>query len=239
MRPFLVVLAEDLHEAQAIQENIELEFCASDFRQAIRAAQRSYPDLQRILRDWDSPKSLVAPYLQFYHARKQLNSACDGLDLSSREQVQALLGYLDHYFGSEYEEADSLFERGCFTQSHFHKLFASGDIIAIKEDGYDIAVVAQSCPTSDVFPITLGCDAWTFDGAFHKTEKTITIAVPHGYQKDEEIPISAIAAIPLRFDKTGLEQRLRQRGEFFWNCRHRRLVTSVAERRGYDIQVVG
>lgn len=238
LRPFLVVLAEDLHEAQEMQENIELEFCSRDFKQAIRAAQRSHADLQRILRDWDSPKSLAAPYLQFYHARKQLKTTCDGLDPSSREQIQALLGYLDLYFGSEYEEADSLFHRGCFTQAHFHKLFAPGDIIAIKEDGYDIAVVAKSCPNSNALPITLECDAWTFDGAFHKTEKTVSIAVPPGYQKDEEIPISALSSIPLRFDETGLEQRLRQRGEFFWDCRHRRLVTSVAERRGYDIQVV-
>lgn len=63
--------------------------------------------------------------------------------------------------------------------------------------------------------MTLECDAWTFDGAFHKLAKDITVEVPHGYQQNEEIPIVSLTAIPLRFDKTGLEVRPRQRGEFF------------------------
>lgn len=238
LRALLSILVSDTHEAQPMKEQINTNLCSADFLTAMDVVRRTHPDLRRLLHRWDSDDTLTAPYLHFYHARKYFRNACSQLDSASLLQVNTLLSYLDVNFGAEYDEADSLFQRGYFTEHHFQKLFAPGDVVVVQEEGRERAMTTMNYPDGSSVPITLQCEAWTFDGAFKKTYMNTKIGLPRDYEQDEEIPITSLAVVPLRFEATGLEQRLRHRGEFFWTCRQRRLVTYVAERRGFDIQVV-
>lgn len=136
----LDVLVADKHHARPTKELIDPKFCSSDFVAAMELVQHMDDDFRGHLHRWDSPDNLTAPFLQFYHARRYLRDACNRLDSFSSMQLNTILSYLDVNFGAEYDEADSLFQRGYFTESHFQKLFAPGDVVVIKEDGCDRAM---------------------------------------------------------------------------------------------------
>ncbi|ROV96210.1 hypothetical protein VSDG_04992 [Cytospora chrysosperma] len=195
-------------------------------------------DQPGFLQNWEDEDRLWAPYLQFYYARKLLEDGRMELDpVAHRPQVNGLLDYLETNFGKDYSEADDLFQRGYFKEAHLHKLFELGGIVAIQEGGHDVALKVTQSPLPGSLPIILRGEHWDFDGAFHKVERSVTVHLPTDMEPDDEALISSLTVVPLVHDKTGMREKLERRGAYFWKCRHRRLVTSEAPRRGFDIQV--
>lgn len=237
VRPYLYVLGSHTEPAAPVRERITL--CSPTFIKAVEQIQHLQTEQSNLLRNWDDTESLCAPYLQFYHARSLLENGRKSLDSATHEhQITGLLEYLRIHFGHEYAEADSLFQEGYYNEAHSRKLFAPGSVVTIRQDGQDIGLMVRKCPRPDTVPIILECEGWTFDGAFHKVERKVIVGLPPEIQPDDKMLISSLAAVPLEYDKNGMREHLIRRGSYFWKCRHGRLVTSIAPKRGFDIQVV-
>lgn len=237
VRPYLSVLGSHTEPAAPARERITL--CSLPFIKAVEQIQQLQMEQSNLLHDWDHTHSLCAPYLQFYHARKLLENGRKSLGSATHEhQITGLLEYLRIHFGHEYAEADSLFQEGYYNEAHFHKLFAPGSVVTIHQDGHEVGLMVRKCPDPDTVPITLDCEGWTFDGAFHKVERKVVVRLPPELQPDDKMLISSLAAVPLEYEKNGMREHLIRRGSYFWKCRHGSLVTSKAPKRGFDIQVV-
>lgn len=238
-QPYLFALDKDTKPAVPVIEQIT--HYSDDFFETLDLVQQFCETAQQkpcAFSEWSKPDNLTAPYLQFFHARKLLDSIQELLETNQRRQLAILLDYIHAHFGREYAEADELFSQGYFTDVHFHKLYGPGEVVVISENGREKAFEIKSCPVPHTLPIKISGETWTFDGSFHREPQVLTVGLPSDFEPDQKASISSLTAIPLAFDNTGLEKRLRQRGDFFWSCRKGRLVTSTGPRRGFNIQVV-
>lgn len=188
--------------------------------------------------NWEN--NLAPPYSQIYHTRARMRTLADEmLDKWSGAYVLLLLEYVEGAYAQVYQDANALFAQGLVTLDHLSKLFGPSEVIVTMEDGEPVAYVSELCPAPEPHagPIKLQCYTWTFDGLFHKTQKTIVVTWPAS--KDAVIPITQLAAYPLRFDSTGkIEKELRDRGKMFWSCRKENYVTSRVPTSSFEIRVV-
>ena len=176
---------------------------------------------------WKPLLDLYAPYDYFYHFRSELRHRCvPSIPQPERQQLLLLLNYIDETHGREFDEIDQAFASGKVHRDTFTKLFAPNELIVTFQDDYPRAYIAESSEMSSDRIITLSCWAWMFNGSFKKYNHTITVAWPP--TNPEEIPINSLSASPLRLDKTGLRETLVKRGQEFWRCRNRRLVSYKA-----------
>ncbi|KAJ6037117.1 hypothetical protein N7540_001396 [Penicillium herquei] len=97
--------------------------------------------------------------------------------------------------------------------------------------------------------------AWTldFDGKFFRKFKTLTIKIPHespteimnGSEEpsirqdssDYPRPICCLNVFPLRYAPDAVRETLRRRGNTFWKCRDRRLVSYHGKRSGEGVDM--
>ncbi|KAJ6205482.1 AAA family ATPase [Bipolaris maydis] len=73
---------------------------------------------------------------------------------------------------------------------------------------------------------TIEAWSWSFDGEFKKTTQVLRLKIAARTER-VRIPITSLEIFPLKYDDTGLEARLKKRGEIFWKCRERYLVSCV------------
>ncbi|ETS73988.1 hypothetical protein PFICI_13854 [Pestalotiopsis fici W106-1] len=231
LRPYFYRLQDNpVEPAQPYDESIVL---SSDTQSAMNELRAALPLL---LSGWKA--NLQPPYLQIFHVRDRIRALAPEV-LSEHHQalVLGLLDYVEDSFGAEYREADALFAQGMVTRGHMSKLFGPNEIIITTDGGEPTAYVSEVIPVwdRDEKLLRLRCYHWIFDGVFHQEQKTIIITWP---ATNEPIPITDLAAYPLRFDTTGqIEQHLRSRGNMFWSCRKRNLVASVAQSAPFQIRV--
>ena len=83
--------------------------------------------------------------------------------------------------------------------------------------------------------LELNCISWSFDEVFKKQSIVHTVAWP---SSDGLIAITSLEIFPLRYDTSGLENRLRKRGEQFWACRKRAFVSYDSPTPTFDVQTV-
>ncbi|KAF5011009.1 hypothetical protein FDECE_2879 [Fusarium decemcellulare] len=232
----VLILARDADPAVPQREHMEIN--SGHLINTIEAVKAAEPLDQALLSGWDREQNMVAPYLHFYHVRQLLrNPAIPTLSEHQSQHMSLLLDYLDDQFGDEYEEAEMLFVEGYVNKKHFHKLFGPREVLVTTQDDYLTAMVAKYPPLPGSDSIRLECETWEFDGRFSKHTKNITISWPKSASEVDKIPIQSLTAFPLRFDRTGLEERLRRRGEFFWQLRERRFVNYTAPRESLEFQM--
>lgn len=232
LRPYFFTLKQDEETARPIAE--EMTIISDDLKEAITSIAANYPER---FGNWQDQPNLRAPYLHFYHCRAVMRDASDDiLDGNHQSLIKVLLDYLQTSFGSEYEEADAMFARGLVSQRHFHKLFGPNEVVVTTKNGQPLAFVSETYPEPDQSPINLDCWSWTFDGFFQQ-EKT-TQNVQWLLTTTQTIPIKQLNTCPLRYDSTGLERRLRDRGGAFWSCRRRRYVSYESPNPTFEVQAV-
>ncbi|KAJ5975686.1 hypothetical protein N7481_009393 [Penicillium waksmanii] len=69
---------------------------------------------------------------------------------------------------------------------------------------------------------------WEYDGSFYSRDKTITINI-EADSSDQEIMITTLKSFPLKYADKIITDRLRRRGEMFWDCRSQKLVEYQTE----------
>lgn len=68
--------------------------------------------------------------------------------------------------------------------------------------------------------------SWSFDGEFRRATAVLDLKITAPTDRSR-VPITSLEVFPLKYDETGLEARLKKRGEIFWKCRKRYLVSCV------------
>ncbi|KAI5459411.1 P-loop containing nucleoside triphosphate hydrolase protein [Mariannaea sp. PMI_226] len=185
---------------------------------------------------WAIPQHLESPYIHFYHTAETIKAISGNLlNPLGQAHVNTLLNYLESSFGAEYDEADDLFERGVITLKHLPKLFRTNDIIVSMHDGQPKGFSTQRCHVKRD-SVRIFCSTWFFDGAFRQADEQLEVRWPG--DADDELPVGSLSAYPLRYDNTGLKDKLLARGKVFWSCRKRRFVSYAPPRRTFEIRIV-
>ncbi|KAL7957136.1 AAA family ATPase [Trichoderma compactum] len=189
-----------------------------------------------------NPSNLIAPYVAVYHAWKDdLASFMETLERRQRAQFDVVLDYVLSLYGDEYSLVDEMISKGKITQAYIEYLFKPGDIIVHGKDqearGYlckswlwkdakKSRAVHQETPNEDnnnsIFEVTAW--SWNFDGEFSKEESVLHIEFDaNDYYLEKNI--AGLSIRPFRFVDKDTKTRLKTRGEWFWKCRERRMIS--------------
>ena len=196
------------------------------------------------LGEWDQERNLKAPYDYFYHFRHDLRDHSEQeLASSEHQEVDVLLDYIDSTQGKQFEKVDAMFESGAVHRDMFSKLFRPNELIVTTQEGHPRAYLVERTYVSDRRSaldrqsITLECWTWDFDGSFRKKTSQLQVAWPS--HNPLTVPITGLSAWPLRLDKSTMRERLEKRGQFFWACRYKNLVSySAPSATIFELQVV-
>lgn len=233
LRPWLFSIKQDGGSARVKSENIEV---TSEMLQA--ALYVVVASGGQRLAGWNVRRDLTAPYDYFYHFRRTLREQSAAV-LSHPEQdlVDLLLDYIDESYGAAFNKVDTIFATGYVHRDYFTKLFGPDELVVTQQEGYHRAYIAERFSSSQKDTLVLDCWSWTFEGSFYI--KRISLSVPWPDPDASTVPISSLAAWPLRLDSSDMQQRLDRRGREFWSCRHRRLVSYIAPRETvFELQTV-
>ncbi|KAL7798744.1 AAA family ATPase [Trichoderma afarasin] len=184
---------------------------------------------------------LIAPYVTIYYARKDgLTSFMATLERRQHAQFQILLDYILSRYEDDYSILDEMTSKGKISQAYIEYLFKPGDTLVLGKDQEARGCLCktwlrknkpkntdfdQEVPNGDKPKSTFELEAWSwdFDGEFLKKESNILAEFD---AKDySEKNISDLSLRPLRFVDGATETRLRTRGEWFWKCRERQMVS--------------
>jgi hypothetical protein len=233
LRPWFFSLKHDGGPARAVSENIVIK--SDTLQLAMSAVVDS--DNQR-LASWNAELDLTAPYDYFYHFRHILKKkSAEVLTPSELAELDVLLDYVDESYGATFDEVDAAFSTGYVHRAHFTKLFGPNELIITTQGEFPSAYIAERSSGIQGDVIDLKCWSWVFDGSFRKDHVNITIPWPE--PGASRVPISSLAARPLRLDTSNLHQRLEKRGQEFWTCRNRRFVSYIAPTQTtYELQTV-
>ncbi|KAF5580458.1 aaa family atpase [Fusarium pseudocircinatum] len=173
------------------------------------------------------------PYLWWFRYRKMIERTKSYLSQESKDQLEAFQDYLRVYLGDEWAKVDSLILGGKITAKYLEYLFAPGQIIISKLKGLSVAqwqaytamswlATSVNEPTKGSFQASIQVSYWDFDGNFQLFNSTLNLrGLP---SLTEEFPINAMMVFPMEYVDNGTVYNLRQRGQMFWKCRHRKYV---------------
>lgn len=205
-----------------------------------KLAEANQPHLGR----WDPAAALVEPYDYFYHFRRRLRAVeyTRQLTTYSRKDLLVLLDFIDEVWGSIFDEIDRTFLSGNVQLNMFDKLFGPNELVVTSQNGVARALIAEKAVPTQVPghapSISLECWSWAFDGSFRKKTEILYVRWPT--LSERVIGMDRLSVQPLRVDKTGLRERLQQRGRKFWASRHKSLVCyNPPTPTTFELQIVG
>ena len=177
-----------------------------------------------------------APYLELYHTRMLLDrleySTTLKLSATAKLELSLLYGVVRNICIKDWAEADTLFKRGVVSKGHLSKLFGPRQIVVQIVDSVPMAYFLENNVVSQADnSIVMSCVSWKFEKVFTKRTELITIHWIHG---DKEIPITELKIYPLQYDTSGLESKLRERGEIFWRCRQEAFMSYEPPKQTFD-----
>ncbi|KAI1131336.1 AAA family ATPase [Nemania abortiva] len=232
LRPYCFSLRRNGPKATMLYETMEMSQNLTSTLDGILQSQH------QILPPNSSQKS---PYLLLYHSQPLLKQFLnDAKDQRQIDHVRVLSQYLET-FDAEYEGARAQFATGTVSKSSFNKLFEPGDLVlAIVENEPSVFKIVGCPQPSDSTQLQTSFAAynWLFNGVFYQCTSDWSIAWPNEAKDKEEIPITVLYCYPLKYNGDRLADRLKERGEILWKCRHRQYVDYNAPRQILDVQTV-
>ena len=188
-----------------------------------------------------------APYLFIYHSRSELEHLRSRLPSSANDQLALFLNYVQNNYGSAYATADELLKRGQIIPEYMQYLFSPNDILISRRDNdilhghalsdwpHHSCKVEHTSNDKDTPTGQSGKDQvlkhfwnfrtwqWKFDGTFSKRDDTLSLTLLADTKNEKSI--ADLDVYPLCFASEETVSQLRRRGQTFWKCRNRRLVT--------------
>jgi hypothetical protein len=161
--------------------------------------------------------SEYSPYF-LYHHRDALLEAASATAAPSLPQVKALLLYLQHFPDTMWSKCNELFAQGRVSAETLPWLFQPNEVVLCKDRQQDMAVVLRRPPKwTASHSVSLDCWNWGYDGQFlRRKEKRIALTAP----TYDTVPITDLAAYPLRYADEETRARLLERGSKFWKLRN-------------------
>lgn len=175
----------------------------------------------------DYNDELTAPYLYVYHYRAQLKNLVAERQGDASLHISPLLSYIESHYKEEYDDADAKFAKGVVNPEHLAKLWVPNQVIICSEKGHHMAYVLRDWPLRYAFEmgdkesLLLEYWSWVYDGNELKRdrkEKRVDLG------SHDEVKIDQLSAYPLKYSRRELQNRLRDRGQKFWNLRCKHLV---------------
>jgi hypothetical protein len=232
IKAYFYSLRADGQDAVPASERIEI--ISQDLTLAISEAEEK---IGGTLIGLDAETYLKTPYLSFYHSKDKLAKLLrdSNTTLTARSQVhlRELLNFLTISCGHEWSAANTLFKSAMVDETHFSKLFCIGDVVVQMIDAHPRAYLVEQCTNlGPLNQLELIVVSWTFDEVFRKQHLNLEVSWPSGA---DYVSIPSLNTYPLRHDNSGLAERLRKRGEQFWECRKRKYVGYESPNPGPEI----
>lgn len=82
----------------------------------------------------------------------------------------------------------------------------------------------KSSPPPKKYEWSISSWGWGFDGSFRQAEKELHLEITSTFPRDT-VPIASMNVFPLRYGDPKLGKLLKTRGERFWACRNRMMVS--------------
>ncbi|KAF5484707.1 putative AAA domain-containing protein [Colletotrichum siamense] len=188
---------------------------------------------------------LSAPFIWWYHHRKSNKIEC--LPPRQAELVNALVGHIEKAYAPLYDNIDEQFSRGFVSNGSMEYLFRPGQVLISFTDGVPQGHIAISRPfhyakepdDSATGPIpkrhpdppekflsqwNISSRSISYRGNFVRVEEQLKIEF-ETETENGEIGISRLPVIPLEFTSEAVQEQLILRGQTFWKCRQKRLIS--------------
>ena len=163
---------------------------------------------------------MFAPYLFVYHHRKLLKDLACQANGEIAAHVSCLLSYVETYYQADYDDADLIFAQQKVTPKHLAKLWIPNHILVSRKGVHDVAYVLAGWPehvtneSTKRQSLRLRCWHWHYDGTELKRQyETFNV----GLAGHAEMFFNKLVVFPLAFASEEMKDRLKERGQKFWN----------------------
>ncbi|KAF4783930.1 hypothetical protein HER10_EVM0001924 [Colletotrichum scovillei] len=188
---------------------------------------------------------LSAPFVWWYRHRR--SSKIETLPRRQAELVNALVSHIEEAYARLYDNIEEQLSRGYVSNISMEFLFRPGQVLVSFTDGVPQGHIALSHPyahvnePSDIFTLpkskgrqdisgnnlsqwTVSSRTISYRGEFVRVVNELKIGL-ETETENGEIDISSLPVIPLEYASHALRERLMRRGQTFWKCREKRLVS--------------
>jgi len=175
------------------------------------------------------------PFLPFYLHNKTFLELAASSNLSDFDlkATISLCTWFEDNFRKVWDETDELLSRGKITYEHYKRLFRPGElVVAVTKDKFGTLNAGRVKPHSwEENSGEVYCEYWTFNGVFQKVEVSWHLNAMFKSDGEEvakydgEVDITDLQTYPLRFADPSARDRLIARGNRFWRCRKKTLVS--------------
>lgn len=188
---------------------------------------------------------LFAPFLWWYRHRR--SNKIESLARRQAELVNALVSHIEEAYATLYDNVDEQLSRGYVSNVSMKYLFRPGQVLVSFTDGVPQGHIALSRPythgdePSDNSTLPTSKDGqdppekylsrWnissrsiSYRGDFVRMEHELEFEF-ETETKNGEIDISSLPVMPLEYTSQAVQERLMRRGQTFWKCRKKRLIS--------------
>lgn len=210
---------------------------SDDMIEALEALFNQYPTFEKEFSEIRLSRRLYAPYIWWYHFRE-----VNKLNLLTQRHVKlvkTLTDWIDANYGSIHNKIQNSIARGRVTNEALQYLIQPGTVLISKSDASLHAYIADERP---IHCVQKGQSTYTskneryrsiwqvktrsiaYDGAFQWCFTVLDISF-EAESEYNEVEIADLDFIPLDHADRLVKDRLKLRGETFWKCRNRRLIS--------------
>lgn len=215
---------------------------------AVIALLETEDGYESILEDFRETYELHSPYLFVFHRRNDWDRIRRSLPETCRHQMTMLWNYVLQSHEVEYAAADNMIANGRISPGLLKYLFKPGQLLVQRRPEGMQGLMCMDWPkeihqgeipsrepesmirnkSQDLGSNRMwGLNAWhwEFDGAFRRQKITPTVSTGSGTNEKLGSPIDTLDIFPLSFASHETIDQIRIRGENFWKCRNRALVS--------------
>jgi hypothetical protein len=235
IKPYFYVLRKNAGLARPRSERLKLSENLRTILEMLRGVRKNILGREQG-KEQELSSYMDYPYVELYNERQTLvELATNEVPEADRVHLTVLSEYLEKRLGSEYTEAEQLFEHGEVNKKHWTKLFRPGVIVASYRSNEPTAYVCNSCTIGQNETLRLTCWSWAFESKFFKNKVDLVVPWP---SDEDTIAITDLLTHPLEYAPAGFEQELRRRGQVFWACHLRKFVNYDVPLQGMEVQKV-
>ncbi|EPE33628.1 P-loop containing nucleoside triphosphate hydrolase [Glarea lozoyensis ATCC 20868] len=230
-----------------------MQLISEGFCVALRAMSKLTGRVPACYPEFVTSAKLEAPYAWYYIDRHIWKDSVESLKKKDQRQITMFMKHANEHNGNEYEEIDSLLERGFITPKYLDCLFIPQQLIVTNpstkssrqsKGGSDL-IVAYRQLSKLAKPIKRGSeDRWYDDTSIRRHKQPTCRQIKYSYwdfdgnfqENQHEIdveyddaavgpfPISGLNVYPLKYADESIKAKLIARGKMFWACRERKYV---------------
>lgn len=177
---------------------------------------------------------LHPPYIWWYHRRKSHD--IQSLPKRQAQLVMALVDRIEANYALLFNAVDGQLHRGRVSHFSMPFLFRPGEVLVLSEAGVSKGHVALACPKAEddtwedkhaskkTVSWSILCHSLEYSGEFYLSKGKVDVVLETELP-DDEVDISTLNAIPLKYVAHGVQQRLAQRAKKWWKLRTKQLVS--------------